>query len=279
MGFVGTNGSGKTTTIRNLMGFIRPDKGTLSVLGMNSWKNSPNLMNWVSYVPGEIAFPSLATGNAFLKSQADFLGIKNNRRAKELCELLALDPSANLKRMSKGMKQKTAIVAALMADRDVLIMDEPTTGLDPLMRDTFMDLMQEEKKKGKTIFMSSHIFSEIEQLCDRAAIINNGRILEIVDINAMNRNNVKTFEIRFATQLDSKTFEAEWNRRSGSNYLCRPSEKNPMLEILEIPKDDTGYLLGELEKYNVSSIKEAHISLEQYFMKTYSQRTADDEQS
>ncbi len=121
-GYVGTNGSGKTTTIRHLMGFIKPDAGSTSILGMDSWRDSTRIMNHVSYVPGEIAFPSLPTGTAFLKSQAEFLGVTDLTYLNHVVKLLQLDPSANLKRMSKGMKQKTAIAAALMGDKEILVL-------------------------------------------------------------------------------------------------------------------------------------------------------------
>ncbi|RHR26292.1 ABC transporter ATP-binding protein [Clostridium sp. AF19-22AC] len=122
-GFVGTNGSGKTTTIRNMMGFIRPDSGSSTIDGLDSWKSSADIMKNVSYVPGEIAFPALKTGTEFLKSQAKYLGVTDFKYMNHIIELLQLDPTANLKRMSKGMKQKTAIVAALMGEKQILVLD------------------------------------------------------------------------------------------------------------------------------------------------------------
>jgi ABC-2 type transport system ATP-binding protein len=121
VGFVGTNGSGKTTTIRNIMGFLKPTKGHAYVGGKEAWTHSSEIVKDIGYVPGEIAFPDLATGTGFLKSQAEFLGVKDMSYANYLIEKLQLDPRAPLKRMSKGMKQKTAIVAALMADPKILI--------------------------------------------------------------------------------------------------------------------------------------------------------------
>ena len=144
LGFVGTNGSGKTTTIRTILGFIKPDSGFASVNGLNSWKHPSEIAKHIGYVPGEISFPDLKTGTAFLKSQAEFLNIKDMSYANYLIEKLQLDPRANLKRMSKGMKQKTALVAALMGNPDIIILDEPTTGLDPLMRVAFMSIIEEE---------------------------------------------------------------------------------------------------------------------------------------
>ena len=143
LGFVGSNGAGKTTTIRNIMGFLKPDKGNVTVYGMDSWQDAEKTKKYIGYVPGEIAFPDLKTGTEFIKSQAEFLGLKDMSYANFLIEKLQLDPSANLKRMSKGMKQKTAIVVALMADPDILILDEPTTGLDPLMIVSFLEILAE----------------------------------------------------------------------------------------------------------------------------------------
>ena len=140
VGFAGTNGSGKTTTIRHIMGFIQPTKGAACVNGLEAWQHSSEYVREIGYVPGEIAFPDLSTGTIFLKSQADFLNLKDLSYAQELIEHLQLDPGALLRRMSKGMKQKTAIVAALMADPAIIILDEPTTGLDPLMRDAFLEI-------------------------------------------------------------------------------------------------------------------------------------------
>lgn len=145
-GFLGPNGAGKMTTIRSLMGFLKPDSGAVYIKGMESWKKAVDIKQYVSYVPGEIAFPSFRTGLDFLKNQAAYLGLKDLTYMEHLVDAFKLDPTANLARMSKGMKQKTALVAALMGDREILILDEPTTGLDPLMREVFIDLINNEKK-------------------------------------------------------------------------------------------------------------------------------------
>ncbi|MGO1479254.1 ABC transporter ATP-binding protein, partial [Senegalia sp. (in: firmicutes)] len=160
-GFVGINGAGKTTTIRHMMGFLKPDEGSITINGLDATKNSAEVKRYVSYIPGEINFPGSTSGEEFLKDQIYLSGRGSLERAKELSNLLQLDISANVRSMSKGMKQKTAIVSAFASDADILIMDEPTTGLDPLMRDIFLDLLKQEKKQGKTIFMSSHIFQEV----------------------------------------------------------------------------------------------------------------------
>lgn len=210
MGFIGTNGSGKTTTIRNMMGFIRSDNGNVCILGKDAWEDATDIKRHVSYIPGEISFPALATGTAFLKAQADMLGVKDFTYMNRLIKLLQLDPTANLKRMSKGMKQKTAIVAALMGDKEILILDEPTTGFDPLMRDVFFDLMREEKEKGRTIFMSSQIIDEMEEICDKVAVINNGHMIGIMDTWSYRHENMKNFMIEFSSSDEMQQLQGQW---------------------------------------------------------------------
>lgn len=260
MGYVGTNGSGKTTTIRHIMGFLKPTSGQALVSGLPSWEHSSEIVRQIGYVPGEIAFPDLKTGIDFLKCQADFLGLKDMRYANELIERLQLDPRANLKRMSKGMKQKTALVAALMNDAPIIILDEPTTGLDPLMRATFLDIIKEEHRRGKTILMSSHSFDELEKTCDRVALINNGRIVDICDMNSIRNRPVTEFKIEFHTPADYGRFLSE-------GYECvRLQEKYNQVTI-RIPSDRTAQLLSVLKKYDVKFISELPYTLEMHFKK------------
>ena len=261
-GYVGTNGSGKTTTIRHFMGFIKPDHGSSSVLGYNSWKSPTKIMEYVSYIPGEIAFPGLHTGTDFLKLQAEYLGVHDFSYMNHLIELLQLDPTASLKRMSKGMKQKTAIVAALMANKEILILDEPTTGLDPLMRDAFLTLIREEKQKGRTIFMSSHIFEELEEVCDRVAMIKDGHIIDTVDLWQLRHWKNKTFRVSFCERSDYENFIFSWRNIQTTN-----AERKEC--ILEMPVSDIQSFFYALKDYSVASLREDHLTLEQYFMQAY----------
>lgn len=185
MGLVGTNGSGKTTTIRMLMGFVKPDAGEARIFDSDTWRHAPELMRDISYIPGEIQFPSFKSANAFFDYQARLLGLEDLKRRERLIETLRLDASVNPRSMSKGMKQKTSIVAALMAENDVLIMDEPTTGLDPVMRDVFVDLIKQEKAAGRTILLSSHLFEEIEEVCDRVTVIDGGRVVDVLTVEEL----------------------------------------------------------------------------------------------
>lgn len=258
MGYVGTNGSGKTTTIRHIMGFLKPTEGTAAVNGMSSWEHSSEIVKQIGYVPGKIAFPDLKTGTDFLKCQADFLKLRDMSYANELIERLQLDPRANLKRMSKGMKQKTALVAALMNDSPIIILDEPTTGLDPLMRATFLDIIKEEHKKGKTIFMSSHSFDELEKTCDKVALINNGHIVDVCDMNRIRNRPDKEFKIEFHTAEDYRRFLSE------SYETIRLQEQYNQVSI-RIKAEETAKLLNVLKDYNVKFISELPYTLEMHF--------------
>lgn len=258
VGYVGTNGSGKTTTIRHILGFLKPSSGSASVMGMSSWENSSEIVKSIGYVPGEIAFPDLKTGIDFLKCQADFLSLHDMHYANELIERLQLDPRANLKRMSKGMKQKTALVAALMNDSPIIILDEPTTGLDPLMRATFLDIIKEEHSRGKTIFMSSHSFDELEKTCDRVALINDGRIVDVCNMNDIRNRPVKEFKIELASHDDYTRFISE------GYDIIRLQEQYDQVTI-RINSDETAHLLGVLKNYNVKFISELPYTLEMHF--------------
>lgn len=258
LGFVGTNGSGKTTTIRSILGFIKPTSGTAEVNGLTSWENSSKIVKNIGYVPGEIAFPDLKTGIDFLKSQAEFLNLHNMDYANKIIERLQLDPRANLKRMSKGMKQKTALVAALMADLPIIVLDEPTTGLDPLMRAVFLEILKEEHAKGKTILISSHMFEELETTCDRVALINDGHIIDIADMNEIRNRPTKEFKIEFLNSNDYERFLKE------SFEIIRLQENYAQVTI-KIPADETGKLLKTLKNYHVKFVSEIPYTLERHF--------------
>lgn len=258
VGFVGTNGSGKTTTIRNIMGFIKPTSGEVKVNGLSSYEHASEISKLIGYVPGEIAFPDLPNGIDFLKRQAEFLNLKNMDYANELIERLQLDPRANLKRMSKGMKQKTALVAALMNDAPIIILDEPTTGLDPLMRDTFLDIIKNEHSKGKTIFMSSHMFEELETTCDKVALISDGHIIDVVNMNDIRNRPVKEFKIEFNNKDDYQKFQKE------KYEIIRLQDQYNQVTI-KIKTTETGKLLTTLCNYDVKFVSEIPYTLERHF--------------
>ena len=258
VGFVGTNGSGKTTTIRCLMGYIKPTSGVCKVLNLTSFENASTIARHVGYVPGEIGFPDLPTGTAFLKSQAEFFKIKDMTKINEMINRLQLDTRANLKRMSKGMKQKTALIAALMNDAEILILDEPTTGLDPLMRVAFIDMIKEEHKKGKTIFMSSHMFNEVEDTCDKVVLISNGHIIDVADMSVIRNRPEKDFKIEFTNTPDYEKF-----KKLDFNIIRDQKEYNQV--TIRIKKQDINDLFKILSSYDLKFISEVKYTLEKYF--------------
>ena len=258
IGFVGTNGSGKTTTIRCLMGYIKPTSGVCKVLNLTSFENASTIARHVGYVPGEIGFPDLPTGTAFLKSQAEFFKIKDMTKINEMINRLQLDTRANLKRMSKGMKQKTALIAALMNDAEILILDEPTTGLDPLMRVAFIDMIKEEHKKGKTIFMSSHMFNEVEDTCDKVVLISNGHIIDVADMSVIRNRPEKDFKIEFTNTPDYEKF-----KKLDFNIIRDQKEYNQV--TIRIKSQDINDLFKVLASFSLKFISEVKYTLEKYF--------------
>lgn len=261
-GFAGINGAGKTTTIRNLMGFIKPDSGSATIDGLDATKKSAQIKQKVAYVPGEINFPGNNSGEVFLKRQIEMLGHGSWERCQEICDKLQLDATANIKSMSKGMKQKTALAAAFAADSDILIMDEPTTGLDPLMRDTFIKLVEEQKALGKTIFMSSHIFKEMEETCDRVAMIKDGKIISRIDMNKIRYNPDKLFMIAFQ---DNESFQ---HFTSLSYDLAEvKADKNQV--TVKVNDQKINELMNDLQHYPVKFFKEIKQTFEDYFNQTF----------
>ncbi len=258
LGFAGTNGSGKTTTIRNIMGFLQPTSGAAYVKGLQTWKHSSEIVKFIGYVPGEIAFPDLPTGTAFLKSQAEFLGISDMSYAEYIIEKLQLDPRAPLKRMSKGMKQKTAIVAALMANPEIIILDEPTTGLDPLMRDAFLEIIKAEHAKGKTIFMSSHMFEELETTCDRVALIRDGHIADIAILDEIRNRKIKEYKIEFVEENDYRRFKE-------TGYDIIRDQPQYCQVTIAITSEQLNRLFHDLKEYQVKFISEVKYNLEKHF--------------
>lgn len=258
-GFLGPNGAGKTTTIRNLMGFIRPDSGTCSILGMDCFKESEKIKEKLGYLAGEIAFFDDLTGIKLLNFLADMKGIKDKGKMNELIERFELDPRGKVKKMSKGMKQKIGIISAFMSDAEVFILDEPTSGLDPLMQNRFVDLVLEEKKKGKTILMSSHIFEEIEKTCDRTAIIRNGKIVAIEDMDSLSKKRNKTYIISLSDKNEVEKIKKDnFNIKNIDGLNVSISVKNDISEFLK-----------NVSKYKISDMNIKTESLEEIFLHYY----------
>lgn len=266
-GYLGPNGAGKTVTIRNLLGFIKPDNGACYVNDKQVWENSHIINADIGYIPGEINFPERMSGMDLIKWSADMRGTKSLEKAKYLLKLLDLNANSEIKRMSKGMKQKIGIVCAFMHDSKILILDEPTNGLDPLMQDIFIQLIKKEQSEGKTILMSSHMFAEVEKTCDKVAIIKQGEIVTQISMNDIKKSKDKTFKIKFAADGESKRFIKE---HAELDYAEANNEKNRVR--ININDKDINRFLAILPNYKIQYISEIKLTLEDYFMQFYSNK-------
>ncbi len=185
LGFLGPNGSGKTTTLRCLLGLLRPDAGEASVLGMDPWRDAVALHRRLAYVPGDVSLWPNLTGGEVIDLLGRLRGGLDEQRRAALIERFDLDPTKKARAYSKGNKQKVALIAALSADVELLLLDEPTAGLDPLMESMFRTLIREWRGEGRSVLLSSHILAEAEALSDRLSIIRDGRIVETGTLDEM----------------------------------------------------------------------------------------------
>ncbi len=259
-GYCGTNGAGKTTTLRHVMGFLKPDKGTVRVNGLDPWTHATEITPHIGYLPGEIAFPPVASGSDFLKSQAEMIHLTDMTKAEKIINMLQLDPTANLKRMSKGMKQKTAIVAAFMHSPDILLLDEPTTGLDPLMRDAFVDIFEEEKARGATVIMSNHMFDELDETCDYVGFIKDGHLIDIVDMDEIHHRPFREFLIGFRNR---KEFEEAFSK---GKFDIFARDDQAMTVSLRVDGDSAAAVLNEIKNYELRQVSEIKYTLQRYFL-------------
>ena len=181
-GFLGPNGAGKTTTIRVLMGLIRPSAGEARVFGRDCWRQSTEVKALVGFLPGDVHLQEQLSGRDVLAFFAAFRGGGDLTRGFKLAADLDLDLDVRVKHLSKGNRQKLAVVQALMHDAPLIILDEPSSGLDPLMQATLLQLLREEQSRGRTVFLSSHVLPEVEQVAERVAIIREGRLVAVEDV-------------------------------------------------------------------------------------------------
>lgn len=259
-GFLGPNGAGKSTTMRHIMGFSKADNGSITISNMDSWQDKEGIKEITGYLAGEIALPNDMTGIQYLKLISKMRRMKSFDYASELLEYFKINPNANIKKMSKGMKQKIAIVATFMHDPEIILLDEPTSGLDPLMQERFIELVEKEKHKGKTIFMSSHIFEEVSKVCDRVGIVKEGTLIKELDMDSLRNNEEKTYIAKFKDDKDMA-------KMNGSYPNSIINDKNELL--IKIKDSEINTLISDLSACELVYLKEKEESLEEYFMKFY----------
>ncbi len=206
-GYLGPNGAGKTTTIRLLLDFIRPSSGKASVLGLDAHDHSVDIHRRVSYLPGELVLYEAMTGRELLEYFANLRGGVDWKYVERIIGMFELDTKRPIRTLSKGNKQKVGLVQAFMHKPELLILDEPTSGLDPLVQQTFYDLLKEVKADGRTVFLSSHVMAEVENVCDRVGIIRQGELVAIDNVRTLKERAVRRLEVTFGQAVVPDTFE------------------------------------------------------------------------
>ena len=258
--FIGPNGAGKTTTIRTLLGMLNPNEGTVSVLGKQPTQKNISMFNNIGYLPGELSMYDKLTGNELLKFFGNLKKITDWNYVNELIERLNCEPTKKIKTLSKGNKQKFGLVLAFMHKPELLILDEPTSGLDPFLQQTTIELVQESKNNGATVFLSSHIFSEIDKIAETVGFIKEGELIVEEELEILKSNAVKTIEIEFKEAPPTALFDTI------ENVQKIASETNT------IKLNVTGSLdsvIKEISKFEVLNIISEEPSLEDLFMNYY----------
>ncbi|MES9682320.1 ABC transporter ATP-binding protein [Gottfriedia acidiceleris] len=208
-GFIGPNGAGKSTTIRTLLSLIYPTSGSAKIFGKDCVQFAPEIKKEIGYLPSEVFYYDNMKVMDLLKYSASFYKKDCTKRIIELAEVMDLDLTKKIDDLSLGNKKKVGIVQGLLHEPKLIILDEPTSGLDPLMQQRFFDLLEEENKKGATILFSSHILSEVQRLCDRVAIIKEGKIVTVEKISTLQENNYKRFKIDSQNGVEPNFFNMQ----------------------------------------------------------------------
>lgn len=206
-GYLGPNGAGKTTTIRLMLDLIRPTSGGVRLFGIDPRRDGVEVRRRIGYLPGELVFDGRERAGAFLSFLADIRGGVPQGRIEELAERLQLDLSRQIRGLSKGNKQKVGLVQAFMHEPELLILDEPTTGLDPLMQQEFLTLVREARDNGQTVFMSSHVLAEVQSAADRVGIVRDGRLVTVERVESLGRRAVRRVEIHFEEVVPAEAFQ------------------------------------------------------------------------
>ena len=263
-GFLGPNGAGKSTTIRILLGLLRPTAGTVRLLDGDPWADATALHRRLAYVPGEVNLWPQLTGGEVIDLLGRLRGGVDRVRRDEMLQRFELDPTKKGTAYSRGNRQKVALVAALASDTELLILDEPTTGLDPLMEEVFAECIHTERQRGRTVFLSSHILSEVEALCDRVSIIHQGRNVETGTLAEMRHVTETTVDVML------RSIPPDLTRLPGASAV--DVEGNRLR--CAVPTEQIGALLTELGPYGITGLTCQPPTLEQLFLRHYDRNAA-----
>lgn len=264
-GFLGPNGAGKTTTIRALLDFIRPTSGTVRVFGMDPRREGVRVHRRVGYLPGELALYERMTGEAFLRAFAELRGGDGSARVADLADRLGLDLSRRIHDLSHGNKQKIGLVQAFMHHPNLLILDEPTQGLDPLVQQTFYAIVEEQRERGAAIFLSSHVMPEVERVCDRVGIIREGRLATVADIGELKAKALRRLEFHFGGPVPVSAFERLFGVKDVSVH-----GDSVLLNV----EGSVDAVIKEAARHDVVSMETRQPSLEEAFLAFYDSEEA-----
>jgi ABC-2 type transport system ATP-binding protein len=259
-GFLGPNGAGKTTTMRILLDLIRPTSGRAEVLGIETTADPVAIHRRVGYLPGEFDLYPRLTGAETIRFFANLRGGVDPAYTAELIERLDLDPSRRFREYSKGNKQKVGLVVALQHRPELLILDEPTSGLDPLVQQTFFSLVREARNEGRTIFLSSHVISEVERACDRVAIIRDGRLVRVDRVDALRDMAIHEVELRFTGPVPRAEFERLDGVRNvvSEDHTIRMEVAGPISPVVRLAA-----------RYELADFESREPNLEDIFLSEY----------
>ncbi|GAA5022940.1 ABC transporter ATP-binding protein [Terrabacter aeriphilus] len=260
-GFLGPNGAGKSTTLRILLGLLRADRGEATLLGGDPWRDVETLHRRLAYVPGDVALWPNLTGGEVIDVLGRLRGGVDERRRAEMVQRFDLDPTKKGRSYSKGNRQKVALVAALSSDVELLLLDEPTSGLDPLMEAVFRDVVHEFREAGGTVLLSSHILSEVEQVCDRVSIIREGRDVESGTLEQLRHLSRTTVHATLARTPDAAAIAA----LPGVGDLVVTDHH----VTCTVGGDELGRLLEVLGAHGITGLSSAPPTLEELFMEQY----------
>ena len=256
-GFIGPNGAGKSTTVRTLLGLIKSSGGSAKIFGTDIAENKSKILAQTGYLPSEAVFYSGMRAGEVIKLSADLRKTNCSQEAAELCERLELDTSKKIGDLSFGNRKKVAIVCALQHNPRLCILDEPTGGLDPLMQREFFEILKERNARGATVFLSSHILSEIQKNCNRAAIIREGKIIACDSVEALSKTNAKRVHIQGCADLSELSEVRDIQKtENGTSFLYG---------------GDINNLLRVLSKHDIEDLSVSEPDLEEIFMHYYSE--------
>lgn len=258
-GFIGPNGAGKSTTIRTLLSLIFPTSGSAKIFGKDCIQFAPEIKKEIGYLPSEVFYYDNMKVIDLLKYSASFYKKDCTKRIHELAEIMNLDVTKKIDDLSLGNKKKVGIVQGLLHDPKLIILDEPTSGLDPLMQQRFFELLEGQNKRGATILFSSHILSEVQRLCDRVAIIKEGRIVTVEKISTLKENNFKRFKMDTAQALDPDFF-----RMTGVNKIEVHGQTTSFLF-----KGDINLVMRKIAEIDIANLWIEEPDLEEIFMHYY----------